>query len=375
MIPDIDKITVRQLQSLLILYMFGVAAVCLPGIAAEYAGTDGWVSVALAALAAAIGVYLIGSLAVLHRGVGFHDVVCRVLSWPIGKLICLLLIFRALVGLGLELRIFGEIIREFLLPLTPIWLVLSVMLLLGGFAIWTGLATRARAAEILTFIVLVPLILMLIFAALRVDYTNLLPVLRGGTDGVFTGGMESGFVFAPIINVLVLVFLVGGFDSRGRRRTVKATALAGVLLTAVTAITIARFSAGGTAAHTWPFLEMLFTVEIPGAFMERHNALVISFWILTVFIGTGAGLFVGAHLLRDTINKGPRNAYLVALLPITLVLAILPDGAEHALTLARALYRATGPALALLLPWLLLVITRIRQSGSKILHADHVRHI
>ena len=356
-----DRINTRQLQALLVLNLFGMAAIYLPGIAVEAAERDGWVGVGLASVFAVLGCYLICSLAVIFRGMSFHDIACLLLSRPLGKLVCIILALRAIAALGLELRIFGEVIRSELLPFTPFWIVGSVMILLGGLAAFLGYGTRARIAEILVFVAFAPFLLNIGLAAFSVDFSNLTPVLESHPQDILAGVFESGFAFFPIVNLLAAVPFVVNFDNKARRRTVWAVVFAGALLTATTVLVLARLKASGAAAQNWPLLEMFFTVELPGAFMERQNALVISFWILTVFIGAGAGLFLGAHLFKEALSKGRRNFYLIFVMPAVLVLSLLPENASRAVELARMLYRITGPGLMLILPFVMLLLARLRR--------------
>jgi len=322
---------------------------------------DGWINVGIAGIFAVIGCYLMVSLAFLFKGKSFHEYSCLLLSKPLGKLLCLILAFRAVTIAVFELRIFIEIIQSVLLPRTPLWLIGAVIIGLSGLAVYHGYETKGRVAEILAYIVFVPLFLLLIPGIIKTDYTNIMPVLSNPSDKFLTGAFESGYAFAGLELLLIAATFVAMPGVAARRRIVGAVALMGVLLTVLTALVIARFGYRGVTAHEWPLLETLFTIEIPGEFMERQNAVVISFWILTVFMGVAAGLFFGSVLLRDTAGRGKRRVYMLVLIPIILFLSLLPDTASDAMEISRILYRYTWPILALLLPFVLLVIAHIRR--------------
>ncbi|MCL2703306.1 MAG: spore germination protein [Defluviitaleaceae bacterium] len=356
-----EKISARQLQALTLLFLFGTSAIFLPNIAISNAGQNGWAGVLIAAIFAAAGVYLMASVGSLFRGKSFHEYSCLLLSRPLGKLLCLILAIRALAGTALELRIFGEIIKSVLLPLTPYWLIAAVILALGWLAVYHGYETRGRIAEILVFAVFVPLLILLVLSAFGADYSNLLPVLNNTPERLLKSGFESGYAFAGIELVLVAVSFTNAAGETTRKCVTGAVVFMGILLSAITALVIARLTPQGALAHDWPLLELLFTTEIPGSFMERQNAIVISFWILTVFARAGAGLFFGSLLLRDMAGKGKRRIYLTVLVPVVLLLSLIPDNASRAYEYSRIMYRYSAPALVLALPFVLLVIARLRR--------------
>jgi spore germination protein len=231
-------------------------------------------------------------------------------------------------------------------------------------AVYHGCETKGRVAEILAFVVFLPLLALLIPGIIKTDYSNILPVLTVPHENYLFGAFECGYAFAGMELLLIAAPFVAMPGKNARRGIIGAVIFMGGLLTVLTALVIARFGADGVLAHDWPLLEALFTIEIPGEFMERQNAVVISFWILTVFMGVGMGLFFGSVLLRDTVGRGKRRKYMVGLMPVILFLALFPDTASNAMDLSRAFYRYTYPVLALLLPFVLLVIARIRRLGD-----------
>lgn len=94
----------------------------------------------------------------------------------IGTILLLGLAGKILLDGMLELRIFSEIICRFMLPATPVWVLSLVLLLVAGALAAQGTECRGRTAEILFFLVAIPLLLVLLAVAASTQYARVLPL-------------------------------------------------------------------------------------------------------------------------------------------------------------------------------------------------------
>ena len=124
-----NKISVRQLQTLLILDIFGMGITSLPGKMTETAGQDGWLALIIGTLPACFSAFLITRLCSVFPEEGFVRYSRKLLSYPIGTLLSLGLVLKIIAALSMQLRIFSEIIKQLMLFETPIWLISLCMLL------------------------------------------------------------------------------------------------------------------------------------------------------------------------------------------------------------------------------------------------------
>lgn len=357
-----DKISARQLQALLFLDIFGTGVIYLPRIVSEHAGQDGWLCVLTATVAAALCAWLITLAAGMFPGMTFGDLCSRVLSRPVGIILSLAFAARIVLNCALELRLFGEILKDTMLYFTPGWLVCAVMLLLGAYISAKGYETRGRIAEILFFVVFVPLIAVFAVASSDIDFSNLLPVFEAAPKNVLEGGAAGAFAFTGLELLLIALPHVSRKSEKKLRKNVVVAVLSiGLFMAAVTAVTIARFGPGGTARQMWPVLEMMDTIDIPGAFIERQDAIIMSFWIISTFATVNAGLFFSSLLIKDTVKKGRHSWYILGLVPVILVVSRLPDNINKTFQYLDMLYRTAGAVFPLALPLLLLITAKIRR--------------
>ena len=132
MFAENRKISIRQLQMLLLLDCFGTAVLFLPAELAEISGRGCF----FAALLGGLGV---SAASLLLTAVGRRMPNGTVVDWcrsvcgnGIGTILLLGLAGKLLLDGMLELRIFSEIICRFMLPATPVW-VLSLVLRKSSF--------------------------------------------------------------------------------------------------------------------------------------------------------------------------------------------------------------------------------------------------
>ena len=349
-----DKISLRQLQILLVLDILGTGVTALPRTAASYAAQDGWVSVLFAALAACAVAFMAATLAGRFPSMSFPHYTEALWPRPLAAIIGLALTAKLVLNCALELRIFGEIVRHTMLPETPFAVVCALMLLVSAYAAAKGYETRARIAEILIFVVAVPLVVIFTLAARESDYTNLMPVLDTPVQDIANGAAHSAFAFTGV-ELILLAFPYLAKPQKARRAAVSAVAITGVVMAAVTAMTIARFSPAGVLPRAWPVLDMMDAIDLPGSFVERQEALMMSFWIVSLFAVVNAGLFFSSLLLRDITRRGKHYQYVLGLTPIVFALSLLPRGMTQTYALLRTLNHTVGTAFYLgVIPLLLL---------------------
>ncbi|MCL2617256.1 MAG: spore germination protein [Defluviitaleaceae bacterium] len=361
-----DKISIRQLQVLLILDIFGTGVIVMPRIAAGIAGENGWVVAIVAMLATVMFAYVAASVGRKFPGVTFVDYTRRLLGNPLGLLVSLGLVAKIMFSISMEMRFFIEILRETMLFHTPYIIIFACMIAVAAYAAGKGFEVRARLCEILVVLVLVPFALVLLMAGLDADYSNLLPVMRRSTvPDVVVGGLFIGSTYKGI-EFLMLVHPYVDKPSQVRRAAVHAMAFVGVLITLATVVTIAKFGAAGLERQRWPFLDIMDTINFPGSFIERQDALMMSIWIISVFAILSAGLFFTAVILKDIFKVGERFHYVLAAIPFVLGVSVLPDDIITIGGRLDIVFAVLGLLYMLGVPLLLLLVAKIRKVEGEI---------
>jgi Ger(x)C family germination protein len=109
---------------------------------------------------------------------------------------------------------------------------------------------------------------------------------------------------------------------------------------------------------------MMDVISLPGAFIERQEALMFGFWIITAFALGNAMLFFGGLLVADMFKKANlRTGVILSALGVFAV-SVLPIHRETVYAKMDFLYMTTGIFFLLVLPIALLIAAKITVWGS-----------
>ncbi len=365
MFSENNRISVRQLQILLFLDIFGTGVITLPARVCAYAGEDAWISVLIAAVIVAVSAYMITTVASLFKGKSFFEYTSFLLTRPAAVLISVLFAIKLLLLSAFELRFFGEIVRQTLLLNTPFWAVCGVMLSLSAYAAAKGYESRARLGEILVFIALGPVIVVFLFISVRAEYSNLLPVLYSSPQSIMKGGYTAIFAFTGI-ELCFLAFPYLNSVKKARKSILALVLVIGVVMAAIVALTTARFGVSDVKRQNWPVLEMMDSADMPGSFIERLDAIIMSFWIVSVFAIVNAGLFFSSLLLKDiTGGRIKHTTAILCCIPVIFGLSFLAENTEQVGDFTWFAGNTLGVFFFFVLPFVMLIVARIKGRRAK----------
>ncbi len=359
-----NKISIRQLQALLILDIFGTGVIVLPRRVTQYANQDGWILVLLATILALILIYIMTSLATMFPNKDFLEFTSIIISKPVAIIISLGFIIKLILGTCLELRFFSEVVKQTMLYNTPFGVVCLIILLVSGYAAAKGYETRGRLAEILIFVVFVPLIIVFVIAAAGVDFTNIMPILKTPPESLLKG---TFFTLASFngIELVMLAIPYTNNKKKIKKNIIYSILFTGIFMTAMTIITICRFGYAETKLQMWPIISMTDTINIPGSFLERQEALIMSFWIISVFAIVNAGLFFSSLLAKSIIKKGKHSYYIIIFIILCFLMLFVPSDINQVYDFINLMFVTFGVTYMIVIPIVLLIIAKLRRLGVK----------
>jgi len=355
-----DKISIRQLQILLILNIFGTGVLTLPRRAAIFANQDGYVSVLIAVLFAAVLSLIVTTVAGRYEKDSFFDYCGSLLSKPIAYLLSIGFVVKLIINLALELRFFGEIVRQTLLESTPFWVIASLILVIGGYAASKGYETRARLGEMFVLVVFVPIIVIFVIASFKANAENVMPILKTPINNLALGAFYSGMSFTGI-ELCLLAFPYLNTPQKARNGVFFAVIAIGALMVVIAFLTIATLGADDTKIQLFPMLQMMDQIEVPGSLLERQKAFIMSFWIVSAFFIVNAYLFFSSLLMKSTFKKGTHSGYIWISAAAVLIISLLVKTLSDAETYMKLMFVTFDLFYLVLLPVLLLVAGSIKK--------------
>jgi spore germination protein len=303
-----QKITMRQLQILIIVSALGTGFIVLPRRITEYAGSGGWLIVIGLTLLAAFAGLLLMTAAGKRPGDSFMTYAGHFFSKPLAYLLAAGLWLKLILGAGLEIRMFTEVTRLFLLPFTPFQIISLVLITTCAYASIKGIEARARTAEILLVILLAIFLFLTMVALFDIELSYLRPLDFSPKNSV-KGSLKLGYMFSG----LECLLLVSPFLCKGdaRKSVITAIFCAGGITLVICLVTLAKFGPVEILHQPWPVMRLMDMINLPGSFIAWQNAFVMSFWVLSAFALCNAFIYFSALLARDMAGGRGKHGYFI----------------------------------------------------------------
>lgn len=295
------KISIRQAKRLMILDLFGISSLLLPGLLAKTAGTDGIFCIAAAGLLAFGYLWLLEKVINQMDG-DYYGYLKRVTgNFPADILMIFYLFFFLLLSAFGLYQLTG-LIRAWLLPEGSYGWICFLLLAVAAYAAIRGMEVRARIYEMLFWILGIPLLVMLILAARGVDVNYWTPVAVSSFSGFSAGTMSVFAFFLPLFFIQFLKPYCARPErlSGGARWAVGITAaLNGIIYL----ILIGTFQVKTTEVLKRPIITLMSMVKLPGEFLARLDAFMTAIWFFSLFALINTGVFYSGHVLKALFRE------------------------------------------------------------------------
>lgn len=335
MFGENQKISGRQLERLLVLDWIGKAGLLLPGFSGKGDGREFLLSMLLSMFLTLGYGWVLSRLS--HRIENdFYGYVCYRYGQAAAVLVSLVYWLYVFVNTLFILRLFAAIAVTFVLPETKEWILIMAAAFAGTYAAAGGLEVRARFAETLYPVIVCPLALLFLFAALSMEGQVIVPRNTEVTMKVVKNGLQ---MFSAFGGLGLFLYLAPSVDSRKRAgqsmlRAAAAT-LAGEFVLFI--LVLRTFGENGMKALPWPIVTLMSSVEIPGGFLQRWDVIFTVLLLGSFFSAAAAGMYYLHFLAGQIFCRKEHEPWLwICAAAVTAAACICRDY-QTALTLYRTL--------------------------------------
>lgn len=356
------RISTRQVMILLILQMFNTNMLLLPKLSTYYVGRNGYILPIVAIVFGIIYVYCITALTMRFPGKTLVEIACEILPDGVAYIIVGIFAIKLLIGAGLELRMFGELILQVMLPRTPIIVIMLVILLTASYLVKSGIEATARMGEVLIYFIMIPIVILFIIIALKVDYQEVLPFFQTNLKSVGWGALSISYMFTPLEFMLMMTGLMRKPD-KVRKVGIGAVCTIGVLAGIITLLTIAEIGLGETQRQVWPVLALMQSIGIKNSVVENQEVIMLGVWILSVFMYISSGLYFSSLIGSRSCRFKRENVFVLPLIPVVLFISVWPKNLVQAYNYYFKFQLYLGTWFLIVVPLILLVIAKIRRLG------------
>lgn len=255
---------------------------------------DGWIAAIVGTILGLVGILALVKLSQCFPGLTLIEILCQHFSW-IGKFLGVIYLIYFFIMVVLGTRLFVEAYKR-IMPETPAWAFISIILMLTAFIVYLGLETLGRLNQIM-LPVLVFFAIAVVFLTMNEhkDYTNLLPIMGNGVRPVAVGSLSVMAWFGEFVIMGMILPYV---------QTSKKLVKTGVWTAVVTLIfflgpitgPVALFGPVEAAKMAFPtFSEVRYIAA--GEVINRFDTIAILFWtvgsmirIAVFFYGLSLGI-------------------------------------------------------------------------------------
>ncbi len=355
-----DTLLNQEIPVIIINAIMGVGTISLPSNLARSAGSDG-----IIAFIAAIGVVLVATtlfvgLVMRFPDKSFAEFSPQLIGSVPGYVLNFSLGLYFLYANAMVLRIFGDTVKVFLLPRTPLEVIMITMLVATATLARNGLKPIARSCQIILFIFFLPFLLLPFFAGIF-DFGEFLPLFQADWQTMMQTTMLATFSLAGI-EILLVIGSHAVIKQRFLRLSYLGVLIAGFFQLVLIALAFGSLSVEQAAKVRDPIFEMIKYLPIPALFIERADIFFFGIWITSSYSTILIALYVASQHLTKTFKLSNSKPMIVIIAIATYYLAKLPKNDVDIAHFNN--YTALGwQILAFGIVPLLLLLSYIRKQG------------
>lgn len=282
-----NKISVRQLQILIMCNTLGIGIIILPKIFFGFS----MLNMILLLFFILAAVYLITRVTQNYDGDNFFSYTQRIFGTTAAKIFSVMLMIKIFITTALQLKLFSQIIKIYVLPKTPSYIVNLVLIITAGYLVSKGYETRARLSEILIWLIILPL--AIVFFITVFDIKN---IPYGNTNINLARTFEGIFIFSQ----LDYLFLCEPFIKKSSPKKIfEAIIFSWLAIFFLMCIIKMKIQ----YETFFPIIKLMTITDIPGGFVQNQDFFIISFVIITFFVLISSGIFFSSELFACINEK------------------------------------------------------------------------
>lgn len=296
-----ERISQSQLAALFIMFQIGSSPLF---VLASQAGQDAWISVIIAMLCGLL--LLLAVTLPIHRlepDKSLAEILCKYFGRVLGSFFVMAYIVYFCYEAVRNVREFGDLMSMYLLPSTPLSVIMFIFLLMASYAVFHGIEVFARITEIILpcLIFIYAALFAMIIGNGLVHFNRILPLFMKGIKPVLEAAIPEVISFPFGEMVLFLMFWQHvGASKLTTKVSIASFLTAGIMISFSNLIIIA--SLGALSDFTViPFMQIISLVQVADL-IERLDPLVALLLFTGVFIKMTA-YYMGAVLALSHLLK------------------------------------------------------------------------
>lgn len=354
------KVSNIQIRGLMISVIVGIGVLSLPNVLANIAGRDGWISIIISGILMIPMVWIINEIFQRNPGKDYFQIVRSTLGNILFYILMSILVVHLIISLGLTTRNLGELIKAFLLPNTPIEIIILSFIIACSYIATYGIDVISRAGYFIYPIIIGTIFILVLACIPTADFKGVLPILKSDINQL---PKAIGTSFVSFQGFEILLFSLPYAEDN--RKTFKSSLLAILMVTitylSIFIITLSNFSLKQTQRQVFPVLMLAKQIDLPGYFLENLDGLFMAIWVLIIFGTIGPLLFATSKTLSEIFRTKGHKYFVLALIPIIYFVSLIPDNTTELFIVQKKYLTKIGLISIVITPILVFIVGLIRK--------------
>lgn len=276
------RISLRQFLVMVFLFTLGDAILVLPAAVIYPAKQDAWISGLISLVVGAGIIFLFYKVGNTYPEKSFVEIMEAILGKWFGKVVAIAFIAYTLLSVGVLLRELGAFFLTHYLKGTPMQVVMALFIITVALAVRLGVEIVGRSAEIFLPWVLATILISVTLLLGKIDIKEMFPIYENGPKPILKGSIQ--FIAFPFLEIVpLLMFKQFVTDQKLKyKHLFFASFLGGFVLFVATFMAIVILGPYNGGNVLYPTLKLAQEIKV-GAFIQRMDILVATFWLFTIF--------------------------------------------------------------------------------------------
>lgn len=233
-----------------------------------------------------------------------------------------------------------------LLPATPMYFKVLLVVLICLPAVMRGINPIARVSRLTMGVMLLGIALLVLSVIKYASFSNLTPLLGYGAGGIMTGAAAASFAFFPLC---FIGCMEDKLEGSVKRITVTAAVIGGAGVLLLTVLNTLAFPFNMHINTEMPLQSLIYELDFTVS-IGRIQAVYLSLYVLTVLSGISASIALSSRLFSQAFNVQNKKWLAPGFAVILFVLCILPlDAMPQAVAslIGPSIYHALWPVIGI----------------------------
>lgn len=355
------SLTNWQIFFLIVQTQVGFTILVLPNILQSTSKGDGWISVLLAGVAIQLFFVIFWLLSIKFPNLTYTEITLFLFGKYLGSFVNTVIYLYFIVSASLILLQFTTVIKEYMLLVTPYWVIGLMMLLPCTYLAISDIRIIARFFGIISFLFLGLFGISFFSFLLPLDLHHILPIGSSGIKQILIGSKDC---LLAILGFEIILFLYPLAAKKGTS-FLKVITLANVFVTILTTyfvfICIMIFSESILKLIKYPVLYFLRPLQFQ--MIERLDILFISIWVFPL----GASIVIYLYLCSKSLTFYYGKPYKLVMISSALVFSFFTFASKdpESLKLYVSYLEYFSYTVVFLLPCILLLFSLVSKKPVK----------